>query len=137
MILSYVIEYVLNTFVKMKIWIVGGLQFKKKATKLKWVSARKTPTKFKARDMCEPLLAMNVLRGKYTLLEMGLYVLRQAARQRNMNMNTFILSIKFTRLLNDSNMNVRESYALGTLVIIIVYVDDMDTGAQSIKCQSR
>ena len=68
---------------------------------------------------CVPLPGMNVPRGKHILLKKALYGLKQAARQWNMDINTYILSLGFTRLVTDSCMYVRGSYGLGTLVIIV------------------
>ena len=54
-----------------------------------------------------------------------------------MGINTYILSSGFTRLVTDSWMYVRGSYALGTLVMIDLYVDDMGIAAQNMKMVNK
>ena len=79
---------------------------------------------------------MNVPRGKHILLKKALYNLKQAARQWNMDISIYILSLGITRLVTDSYMYVcmRELfYALGALVVIVLYVDNMDKAAQNMK----
>ena len=85
----------------------------------------------------EPLPGMNVPRGKYILLKKALYGLKQAARQWNSDINTYMESIGFTRLRTDPCIYVRGNYGLGTLIIILLYVDDMGIAAQTIKLLNK
>ena len=50
-----------------------------------------------------------------------------------MDINTYISAMGFIGVVSDSCMYVRGSYAIGTLVIIILYVDDMGIAAQPPK----
>ena len=50
-----------------------------------------------------------------------------------MDINTFILGVGFIRFVSDSCMSAKGSYAIGTLAIIVLYVDDMDIAAQHQK----
>jgi hypothetical protein len=82
---------------------------------------------------CHPLPGMNIPEGKYILLKKALYGLKQAARQWNMDINNYILGMGFIRLVTDSCMYMRGTYAAGTLVLIVLYVDDMGIAAQNQK----
>ena len=62
-----------------------------------------------------------------------MYGLKQAARQWNMDINNYILGMGFIRLVTDSCMYMRGTYAAGTLVLIVLYVDDMGIAAQNQK----
>jgi hypothetical protein len=86
---------------------------------------------------CEPIAGMNVPKGKYILLKKALYGLKQAARQWNTDINTYLLSLGFTQLKTDSCMYVRGSYGLGTLVILVLYVDDMGIAAMNMKLLNK
>ena len=86
---------------------------------------------------CKPLPGMNIPQGKFIRLKKALYGLKQAARQWNEDINTYILSIGFTRLVTDSCMYVRGSYGLGTLAIIVLYVDDMGIAGQNMKLVNK
>ena len=48
-----------------------------------------------------------------------------------------ILSIGFTRLVTDACMYERGSYGLGTLAIIVLYVDDMGIAGQNMKLVNK
>ena len=80
---------------------------------------------------------MNILQGNFIRLRKALYGLKQVARQWNEDVNTYILSIGFTRLVTDSCMNIRGSYELDTLAIIVLYVDDMGIAGQIMKLVNK
>ena len=67
-----------------------------------------------------PRPGLNVPRERHILLMKALYGLKPAAAQWNIYTNIYILSLGFNQLLTDSCMYVRGSYALGTLVIIVL-----------------
>ena len=54
-----------------------------------------------------------------------------------MGINTYILSLEFTRLVTDLCVHVWRSYGLGTLVIIVLYVNDMGIAAQNMKMANK
>ena len=76
-----------------------------------------------------PLSSMNIQREMYIKLKKTFYGLKQAARRWNIDISTYVISIGFTRLVTDSCMYVRGSYAISTLIIIVLYVDYMDIAA--------
>ena len=81
----------------------------------------------------EPLPGMHAPAGKFIRLKKSLYGLKQAARDWNMNINEFLLSKGFKRVEHDICMYVRGDYSKGTLVILLLYVDDMAIGASNLK----
>ena len=62
-----------------------------------------------------------------------MYGLKQAARQWSTDIKTGILAMGFIRLVSDFYMYVQGYYASGTLVIIVLYVNDMSISAQHQK----
>ena len=73
----------------------------------------------------------NVPWGKYILIKKALYDLKLATtRHYIMGINTYILSLGFGPLVTYSCMYVRVSYALGALVIIAIYADDVNIAAR-------
>ena len=84
---------------------------------------------------CHPLSGMNIPSGKYIRLNKALYGIRQAARQWNMDIN--ILAMGYSCLVSDSCMYVRSNYDEETLVIIVLYLDDMNIAFQHQKILNR